>query len=127
MKPNRYPDLSPVERAARTSLAILLSAGCPGLGQLAQRRWLAGGFYLGAVLTGAVMFSVTLFVPLFANLNAVLAFAEHGCNLPLQPIPLARMLIWFGFILLVFIVNMVDVIVAARRVRRVDPEPPRLE
>lgn len=118
MHTDRLREEELADRMARTRVAILLSTlGCPGLGQWVQRRWVIGSFFLTVFLGCVTMLFVVILVPLFANLNAILSFAEHGENRPLQPIPFVRILIWLSLSLVVYGANVADVITAGRRQR----------
>jgi hypothetical protein len=61
---------------------VLLSAILPGLGQFAQRRWVAGIVYLVANLTPAGALVWLVVRGLMLNLQAALAFAAGEPNRP---------------------------------------------
>jgi hypothetical protein len=87
---------------------VMLSAIVPGLGQFAQRRWLAGLFYLVATLVPGVGMVVVVVRALVRNFNAALAFAEAEPNQPFGTLPVP-MLIWLiALCLLAYAACMVD-------------------
>lgn len=97
-------------------LAIYLSAfAFPGLGQFVQRRWFAGALFAVTFGICVTMVFIKLFCPLFANMNAVLNFAEQMPAEPFQEISLKDFFMLFGITVLVYAIGLVDTILAHRR------------
>lgn len=97
-------------------MAVFLSAAvCPGAGHFVQRRWILGALYLSAFVACFVMMILTVVVPMTTNLRIVMDFAEKGGSDIFRPISLAKVLIWFGVAILVYLTALVDVVAYSRR------------
>ena len=94
----------------------------PGLGQLVQRRWLAGFLFLVTFTICFVMLAINVIVPLFKTLNAVMAFANDGSNEKFGGISPLGILVPFVLSIVIYIANVVDVSRAIQS-RRLHPPP----
>lgn len=108
-KPGRLP----------ARVAIFLSAFvCPGLGQLAQRRWVAGACYMGAFLACFVIFVIAFGRIIIAYYS--LAFGDSTTESPsLWPGLLA-----FTAALVVYIAGLFDTFRGNIRAARATRAPP---
>lgn len=61
-------------RKKQTFLALFLSSLVPGLGQIYNSQWLKGiGFFIGIVIIGSILESITAFGPLIAQVFEIAA------------------------------------------------------
>ena len=112
MNPPALPPRSDWERR----LPLLLSAFVlPGAGQFLQRRRAAGIAWALAFVVCLAMVLASALGPLAATYRAALAFAESGANQEFVRPDLGRLLGWTAAALLVYVLNVVDVVAAARR------------
>ncbi len=95
--------------------AILLSGFVfPGMGQLLQRRWVAGALFLGT-------FSTLFCLLLIQSFQIIMAFYRVGLSETVpedDASPLALILGLFGACLVVYVVSVVDTYLALRRQAR---------
>ena len=100
---------------------MLLSAVFyPGAGQIAQRRWVAGIFYVLAATVILALLFMEILVPLHGMLQWSLDLAANrGRGVEEVPsISFARVLIWFAVMIFVYAANLVDAALAQRRIER---------
>ncbi|MFH0878614.1 MAG: hypothetical protein V2A34_02765, partial [Lentisphaerota bacterium] len=93
----------------------LSAAVYPGAGQFYQRRWVAGSLFV-------VLFSVVLVIllynvlhPMFHNLSVVIDWGSDHMKEPLETISWPSIFIPFFLGLILFVVNLVDVVSAEKR------------
>ncbi|OGV42531.1 MAG: hypothetical protein A2X46_04490 [Lentisphaerae bacterium GWF2_57_35] len=102
--------------ATPSRTAIFLSAFVyPGVGQCFQKRWLTGAVFAGLFTVLAVVLIYVVFKPLLHNLNAVLGWSANQMNEPLESMSLRNILTSFGLLILVYVLNLLDVVRAQRR------------
>lgn len=109
----------------RGNLAVFLSvAVCPGLGQCVQRRWLAGLGY-GLVFGAAcVWFFARAAVVMDAMLAVLLdQLSESAAPLPEAP-SVGELLLPFALVLVIYVLNVTDVVRARRRAAAAPAGPP---
>lgn len=103
-------------------LPVFLSAFVyPGAGQLAQRRWAAAGVFVLLFTVFFVTLAVSVLGPLVRNLTAVMGWDFSGSDVELEVISLPLVLGSFAGALIVYALNLADVVRASRRVRPVPP------
>lgn len=103
-------------RGKETRLAVLLSAAVyPGVGQFAQKRFLAGILYAALFSAALLLLLWSLFAPLIANLRIVMDFADHGGNEPLRCFPVGRFLFFLCLTVILYLLGLIDTIRSARR------------
>jgi hypothetical protein len=78
---------------------------CPGSGQFMQGRVFAGAVYLVVFLIAFVLFAVSAGRILVAYYSLI---SSNPAQTP--DLPLVSMLAWFGFAILVHLINIVDVV-----------------
>lgn len=105
--------------------AVALSAVVPGIGQLFQRRWIPGLFYLASSLGLFGWLATLLTRAMVANFEAALAFAEGAPNRPFAILPAPKVLAILGLFLLVYAAALIDAYVASLRLART-ARPPRV-
>jgi len=100
-------------------MAIWLSAlAFPGAGQFAQRRWVPATLYTLAFSVCLTLLTVTALTPILHNLKTALTLAEQGMAPPFEPIPMPRILFWFGLSVAIYGMGLTDTILAHGRLRR---------
>ena len=93
---------------------ILLSAFIyPGSGQFAQKRWVAGTFFMVVFSVPMVIFFVCLVRVVISAYRMAFDFAAYEAPSP----PWARILISLAVSLVFYAANVVDVSMACRRMR----------
>ena len=90
-------------------IAVWLSVAYPGAGQFYQRRWLAGSLYSMAVTLLAILLIYKVAAPMVHNLNAILQWSPTQMDAPLETISIKAVLIDFAILLIVYAVNIADV------------------
>jgi hypothetical protein len=101
-------------------LEVVLSAVIwPGIGQMVQTRWLAGGLFIVAALIPAGFLLAESVVPAYVNLMIVLEMYGHNMNDPLVQPSIAKILISIGVLAVVYFISIADAVTAYRkRLRR---------
>ena len=118
-----------------TDAVVCSTTMCPGMGQLMQRRWLAGLFYvlsfLGVFVLVVVEFwraLVALYRVFLYELHWTLVAAGWRTYLTLAgtPPPLSSWPLFWAFVLflLLYSANVLDVIMAAKRLGMNSTPPP---
>ena len=101
--PLSRPPVTPSPRPAHS--AVLLSAlVCPGMGQLLQKRWLAGIAFGTSFIACLAVFMVYALKIIFAFYSLAFQFQEYEE----KPIPLLRCLIALAAALLVYVAGVID-------------------
>jgi hypothetical protein len=94
----------------------------PGAGQFLRKRWIAGTLFsiLFTIFSLALIFEVVK--PIFHNVNVALNFAAiPQCDQPFEEISLLKVVLSFIAMMVVYIVNILDILRANRR--RIQPPP----
>ena len=91
---------------------VLSAFLCPGLGQLVQRRWIAGGLIVVLFLTCLGFFLVEVFAILKVYYSFATDFA--GATAP-DSVNLRELLMWLGAAVVVYLISLIDVYRAFRR------------
>ncbi len=106
-------------RPALPSGAVWLSAVVPGLGQLAQRRWIAGVLFLATSLGLFLWLGWMLVHSMVENIRTALAFAD-GTD-PARPFDILSIPLVLGLLalfLVVYSAALIDAHLAATRIAR---------
>ena len=99
--------------------AILMSTVlCPGVGQWLQGRHMISVVFGLSFLLLFSLLTVETLVPLYVNVQVALALATGDIGPELQPFSIGRILLFFSLAMLVYLVNVMDVMRAARRSTR---------
>lgn len=105
-------------------LALYLSALVyPGAGQLLQKRRLPGMFYVLAFSASFVVLAVSIFKPLFANLQIAMTLADTGRAAEFQRISFGTVLGWLTVSVLIYLASLLDTYLAYRRQKSHNMEP----
>jgi len=104
------PSAPPPEPARRNRLPVILSCLVfPGLGQMVQRRWLAGVVFAALFTTCLVGLFTSIIVPLYHNLQVALTLAENsGAGGGFRPISIPGVLSWLAAGFVTYLVNALD-------------------
>jgi len=105
---NEQPATAPVRRYFPVALSALVY---PGVGQLAQGRWVAGAFYLVSFTALFIWFAVNA----YQTLVMYYSFMSPDSLVEPTPVPMTRILIPFSLDFLIYLVNLLDVFVACHR------------
>ncbi len=97
---------------------VLSAVVCPGAGQLMQRRWGAGIFFL--VSAGASV--IWLVGSVYAVLKDYYGLAFAPMNAPVKEPDLSMLIIPFVTFLVLYVAGLVDTAVAAYRIRLKHPD-----
>lgn len=101
--------------------AIYLSALVwPGVGQYAQKRWLAGTFYAVVFLVCIVFLFTAIFAPMFWNLRMLAEYSGKEEIIAFHPVSFVKIMVWFGLSVLVYLGNLLDTVICYKRQRRQD-------
>ena len=98
----------------------------PGAGQFLQKRWIAGCIYAISFTLLFLLLAVEVVKPLFAFLNATLDWAAHagmGNDTAPHRISLAWILTYFLAGMLVYFMNLADIVRANRKKAKPPPLP----
>ncbi len=96
-------------RGVSPRVAVVLSAAvAPGIGQVAQGRWVAGGLFLAGFLAAFALGVRALLAPLLANWRSAIAFAGGAPDAVLRPIPIGQVMGWTGLALAVYLASLAD-------------------
>lgn len=107
----KYKDGNPPAR-----FAIYLSALVwPGVGQYTQKRWLAGTFYAVVFLVCIVFLFTAILAPLFWNLRMLAEYSGKAAMLVFRPISFAKIMVWLGLSVLVYLVSLLDTVIYYKR------------
>lgn len=108
--------MTQASRSQGGTVPILLSClVCPGLGQMLQKRWLAGAFYGAGFLAALAMLLREVLGPMLRNLQLAIAAAANESGAPFVEISVPRILAFLALALCVYGINVVDVVRAQRR------------
>ena len=107
---------SPGERLIRSS--VYLSVAVPGLGQLVQRRWCAGFFFLVAFLALMGAMVATVLRALVINWLAALSFAQSPSAEVSLSVPVVPLLALLSLALVVYTWAVIDAWRAQGRIVR---------
>lgn len=109
-----------VNRRDKAQQALIFSGlFCPGAGQFLQRRWLPGLLFSLLFLGCTVFLVVRVVVMVSHNLHVALDLGTDP-TAEFDTVPLTVILSPLGLALVVYVVSLVDVVVANRRARRVE-------
>lgn len=109
--PPPRPNVPPPPPAKRVLPVFLSAFVAPGAGQLAQKRYLAGGFYLIAFLVAFFQALRSLFQPMMQILSM------DNLNQPLAEFSFRAVFIWLGAALGIYLVSLFDTWMAERKKR----------
>jgi len=117
-------DTPPVIKTAKTGHSLLspmtLSALVyPGAGQLMQRRWGAGIFFIVA----STVVGLWLFVTVFVVLKAYYGLAFAPMNAPVEVPGLAALVIPFSIWLVIYVAGIVDTAIGSYRLQMKTTRP----
>jgi hypothetical protein len=104
--------------------AVWLSAIVPGIGQFAQRRWLAGLFFLVTSLGLFGWITAVLIGAMVKNLQTALAFAGGDPSQPFTFISIQLVIGLLALFLAVYIAALFDAYLASLRLAKRPPAPP---
>lgn len=113
---NTMPPPLPGTAQPRKSLLspmVLSALVYPGAGQLMQRRWLAGVFYM--VVSTVVM--VWLVIAVFAVLKVYYGMAFEPMNVPVEAPGIAPLIIPFVVWVAIYVAGLIDTAIASYRQR----------
>ena len=88
---------------------------CPGAGQFAQRRWIAGLLYLAAILAALVWLTWVSLGPVVKNLMILTQAATPGGEGDLVMVSIPQLALSILCWLAVYAANVLDVVAAHRR------------
>lgn len=100
---------------AKHHMPLILSLFCPGIGQLVQRRWLAGLIYLAIFLALCIALSAVVLKMLATNVDAALAFMNSEPNKDFSTGSKPAMLWLTASLILVHLTGMIDTYAAFKR------------
>jgi hypothetical protein len=90
---------------------VLSAVVCPGIGQLMQRRWLAGAAYLILFFTSFISVMVTAGQIIISYYRLGFEFDTYNP----EPVRLSNLIVAFSIALLIYLVNILDVFIAQQR------------
>lgn len=94
--------------------AVLASIAFPGVGQLMQKRWIAGAAFLCAIAAALCAFLSEV----WGIMKAFYGFAFDFLNAPAPDIRLSRLFLTFGAAVFVYVASVLDTITAQARIDR---------
>ena len=100
---------------AKLHMPMILSLLCPGIGQLVQRRWLAGLFYLLVFLALCTWLLAVVAGMMSTNLTAALAFLDREPNKEFATGSKHMMLWLIASTLVVYLAGIIDTYRAFKR------------
>ena len=96
----------------------------PGAGQFMQKRWIAGTLFSVLFTVFSLILIFEVFKPMFHNVNVALNWAASQQNdQPFEAINLAKVVVSFVAMLIVYVANIMDVQRAARKKTQPPPLP----
>ena len=96
---------------SRSTYILMSTLILPGLGQCVMKRWAMGTFFSFSFLISALIFLLTLLGPLVKN---VIMLTDMNSPNEVTEVAWQRALFWLGATLLVYFVNLADIIVRTK-------------
>ncbi len=97
----------------------------PGAGQFLQKRWVAGTVYSVLFTALSLVLIIEVVKPMFHNITAAMDWAAaQNSDQSFEGISLSGVLFSFLAMLVVYVVNVMDVVRASRQTFKPPPLPP---